>query len=65
MIDGRIIATWMKDNSELDGVTYILTQRSKIKKSNGQSLGLVKQEGLLDQEKTYEKTNLQTKIQEH
>ena len=25
VIDGRIIATWMKDDSELDGVTYILT----------------------------------------
>ena len=27
VIDGRIIATWMKDNSELDGVTYILTPK--------------------------------------
>ena len=25
IIDGRIIATWMKDESDLDGVTYILT----------------------------------------
>lgn len=25
VIDGRIIATWMKDESDLDGVTYILT----------------------------------------
>ena len=27
VIDGRIIATWMKDDSDLDGVTYILTPR--------------------------------------
>lgn len=27
IIDGRIIATWIKDESELDGVTYILTPR--------------------------------------
>ena len=27
VIDGRIIATWMKDGSELDGVTYILTPK--------------------------------------
>ena len=27
VIDGRIIATWMKDESELDGVTYISTPR--------------------------------------
>ena len=25
VIDGRIIATWMRDNSDLDNVTYILT----------------------------------------
>jgi hypothetical protein len=30
-IDGRIIATWMKDNSELDGVTYILTPKIEDK----------------------------------
>ena len=29
VIDGRIIATWMKDDSELDGVTYILTPRTE------------------------------------
>jgi hypothetical protein len=27
VIDGQIIATWMKDESELDGVTYILTPK--------------------------------------
>ena len=27
VIDGRIIATWMKDESDLDGVTYIVTPR--------------------------------------
>ena len=27
VIDGRIIATWMKDDSDLDGVTYILTPK--------------------------------------
>ena len=27
IIDGRIIATWMKDESDLDGVTYILTPK--------------------------------------
>ena len=27
VIDGRIIATWKKDNSELEGVTYILTPK--------------------------------------
>lgn len=27
VIDGRIIATWMKDGSDLDGVTYILTPK--------------------------------------
>lgn len=27
VIDGRIIATWMKDESDLDGVTYILTPK--------------------------------------
>jgi hypothetical protein len=27
IIDGQIIATWMKDESELDGVTYILTPK--------------------------------------
>ena len=27
VIDGRIIATWIKDDSDLDGVTYILTPR--------------------------------------
>jgi hypothetical protein len=27
VIDGQIIATWMKDESDLDGVTYILTPR--------------------------------------
>ena len=31
VIDGRIIATWMNDNSELDGVTYILTPKIKDK----------------------------------
>ena len=31
VIDGRIIATWMKDNSELDGVTYILTPQIEDK----------------------------------
>ena len=31
VIDGRIIATWMKDNSELDGVTYILTPKIENK----------------------------------
>ena len=31
VIDGRIIATWMKDNSELDGVTYILTPKVEDK----------------------------------
>ena len=31
VIDGRIIATWMKDNSELDGVTYILTPKIEEK----------------------------------
>jgi hypothetical protein len=31
VIDGRIIATWMKDNSELDGVTYILTPKIEDK----------------------------------
>jgi hypothetical protein len=29
VIDGQIIATWMKDESELDGVTYILTPKVK------------------------------------
>lgn len=27
VMDGRIIATWMKDESDLDGVTYILTPK--------------------------------------
>ena len=27
VIDGRIIATWIKDDSDLDGVTYILTPK--------------------------------------
>ncbi len=27
VIDGMIIATWMKDESDLDGVTYILTPK--------------------------------------
>ena len=27
VIDGRIIATWKKDESDLDGVTYIVTPR--------------------------------------
>ena len=27
VIDGQIIATWIKDESELDGVTYILTPK--------------------------------------
>ena len=27
IIDGRIIATWMRDDSELDAVTYIVTPR--------------------------------------
>lgn len=27
VIDGLIIATWMKDESDLDGVTYILTPK--------------------------------------
>lgn len=27
VIDGRIIATWIKDESDLDGVTYILTPK--------------------------------------
>ena len=27
VIDGRIIATWMKDESDLDGVTYIRTPK--------------------------------------
>ena len=27
VIEGRIIATWMKDESDLDGVTYILTPK--------------------------------------
>lgn len=27
IIDGQIIATWMKDESDLDGVTYILTPK--------------------------------------
>ena len=27
VIDGRIIATWMKDESDLEGVTYILTPK--------------------------------------
>lgn len=27
VIDGRIIATWMTDESDLDGVTYILTPK--------------------------------------
>ena len=31
VIDGRIIATWMRDNSELDGVTYILTPKIEDK----------------------------------
>ena len=31
VIDGRIIGTWMKDNSELDGVTYILTPKIEDK----------------------------------
>ena len=31
VIDGRIIATWIKDNSELDGVTYILTPKIEDK----------------------------------
>ena len=31
VIDGRIIATWMKDNSKLDGVTYILTPKIEDK----------------------------------
>ena len=31
VIDGRIIATWMKDNSELDSVTYILTPKIEDK----------------------------------
>ena len=31
VIDGRIIATWMKDDSELDGVTYILTPKIEDK----------------------------------
>ena len=31
VIDGRIIATWMKDNSQLDGVTYILTPKIEDK----------------------------------
>ena len=31
VIYGRIIATWMKDNSELDGVTYILTPKIEDK----------------------------------
>ena len=31
VIDGRIIATWMKDNSELEGVTYILTPKIEDK----------------------------------
>ena len=31
VIGGRIIATWMKDNSELDGVTYILTPKIEDK----------------------------------
>ena len=29
VIDGQIIATWMKDESDLDGVTYILTPKIK------------------------------------
>jgi len=29
VIDGQIIATWMKDESDLDGVTYILTPKLK------------------------------------
>ena len=31
VIDGRIIATWKKDNSELEGVTYILTPKIEDK----------------------------------
>ena len=31
VIDGRIIAKWMKDDSELDGVTYILTPKIEDK----------------------------------
>jgi hypothetical protein len=27
VIDGRIIATWIKDDSDLDGVTYIVTPK--------------------------------------
>lgn len=29
VIDGRIIATWINDESDLDGVTYILTPKTK------------------------------------
>lgn len=29
VIDGQIIATWMKDESDLDGVTYILSPKIK------------------------------------
>ena len=29
VIDGQVIATWMKDESDLDGVTYILTPKIK------------------------------------
>ena len=29
VIDGRIIATWINDESDLDGVTYILTPKIK------------------------------------
>ena len=31
VIDGRIIATWKKDDSELEGVTYILTPKIEDK----------------------------------
>ncbi len=29
VIDGRVIATWINDESDLDGVTYILTPKMK------------------------------------
>ena len=39
VIDGRIIATWMKDESDLDGVTYILTPKIQDGEVEGATTG--------------------------
>ena len=33
VIDGQIIVTWMKDESDLNGVTYILTPKDRGRRS--------------------------------